>query len=90
MAKILDTLKSPFAFLFTRSQKEELVASYVIREYRRGRSLQDILDDRYVANRLTPEQTNRLLERPDIIHAIGEDIAAEHRSELPSDSTPTS
>jgi hypothetical protein len=84
VARILDILRSPFAFLFTRSQKEELVAGYVIREHHRGRSLGDILDDRYVTNRLTPEQINRLLERTDIVHAIGEDIAAEHRSKLAS------
>jgi hypothetical protein len=88
MARILDTLKSPFAFLFTRSQKEELVAGYVIREHRRGRSLSEILDDRYVTNRLTPDQVRRLLERPEVVHAIGEDMAEEHRSQVPPGSPP--
>ena len=51
-----DFLKSPFGFLFVRSQKEKLIAEYVIREHAKGRTLDDILDDAYVTNRLSPEQ----------------------------------
>ncbi|HEY7538232.1 MAG TPA: hypothetical protein VH721_09595 [Gaiellaceae bacterium] len=89
MARITDLLRSPFAFLFTRSQKEELVAGYVIREHRRGRALEEILDDHYVTNRLNPDQISRLFDRPDIIQALGEDIAAEHKSKLASETTTT-
>ena len=78
MARIIDTLKSPFAFLFTRPKAEEVVAEYVIREHRRGRSLAEILDDAYVTNRLSPDQVRRLLDRPDIVHAVGEDLIAAH------------
>ena len=77
MARVLDILKSPFAFLFTRTKAEEVVAEYVIREHHRGRSLEDILDDAYVTNRLTPDQARRLLDRPDLVHAIGSDLVAE-------------
>jgi hypothetical protein len=66
-------LRSPFSFLFARSSQEERVASYVVREHERGRPLLEILDDPYVRNRLTPEQTKRLLDRPEIVHAIGDD-----------------
>src|SRR5262249_23931371 len=45
VARAKDILKSPFVFLFQRPQKEELVAEYVIREHRGGRSLNDILED---------------------------------------------
>jgi len=48
------------------------VVSYVTREHRRGRRLAEILQDRYVQNRLTPQQQSRLLERPDVVHALGE------------------
>jgi hypothetical protein len=82
VARIFDILRTPFAFLFTRSQKEEVVAEYVIREHHRGRSLGDILDDAYVTNRCTPEQVRRLLDRPDIVHAVGDDLVSAHRSEL--------
>jgi hypothetical protein len=44
----------------------------VTREHRRGRRLAEILQDRYVQNRLSPQQQARLLERPDVVHALGE------------------
>ncbi len=82
-----DWWRNPFSFLFQRSSAEERVAAYVIREHERGRSLKEILQDRYVQNRLTPEQQNRLLDRPEVIRAIGDDpIEAARRNghELPS------
>jgi hypothetical protein len=56
--------------------KEEALASYVIREHRKGRPLEEILDDPYLKNRATDEQRLRLLERPEVIRAVGEDTAA--------------
>ncbi len=56
--------------------KEDALASYVVREHRQGRSLEDILDDPYLKNRATDEQRLRLLERPEVIRAVGEDTAA--------------
>jgi hypothetical protein len=56
--------------------KEDALASYIIREHRQGRPLDHILDDAYLKNRSTEEQRLRLLERPDVIRAVGEDTAA--------------
>lgn len=73
-------MRNPFSFLFTRSSAEEQVVAYLIREHRRGRRLTEILQDRYVQNRLTPHQQARLLDRPEVIHALGEqdvDLARE-------------
>ena len=44
--------KDMFSFLFQRSAGEERVAQYVIREHDRGRPLAEILEDKYVVNRL--------------------------------------
>ncbi len=66
--------KNLFSFLFQRSSAEEHVARYVIREHDRGRSLDEILRDRYVQNRLSPEQQKRLLDRPEIMEAISGDM----------------
>jgi hypothetical protein len=75
--KLASALRNPFSFLFTRSTAEEQVVTYLTREHRRGRSVADIFTDRYVSNRLTREQQGRLLERPDLIHVLGEhDVAA--------------
>jgi hypothetical protein len=65
-----------FSFLFQRSTGEDRVAQYVIREHDRGRALHDILEDKYVVNRLpSKEQRDRLLDRPEVIHAVGGDMA---------------
>jgi hypothetical protein len=56
--------------------KEEALAGYIIREHRSGRTLEEILEDPYLKNRATEEQRLRLLERPDVIRAVGEDVAA--------------
>jgi hypothetical protein len=65
-------LRGPFSFLVARTSAEEQVVAYVTREHRRGRRLADILDDRYVQNRLTPPQQLRLLERPEVVKTLGE------------------
>ena len=76
MARLSDIFRN----LFARSSGEDRVASYVIREHQRGRTLAEILDDPYVKNRCSAEQTRRLLDRPEIIRAIGEDTVAETRA----------
>jgi hypothetical protein len=55
--------------------KMDSLAAYVIREHRVGRPLEEILEDPYLKNRATDEQRLRLLERPDLIRAVGEDVA---------------
>jgi hypothetical protein len=64
-------VRNPFSFLFARSSAEERLAAYVIREHDRGRALEEILEDNYLLNRSTPAQRQRLLDRPEVIRAIG-------------------
>jgi hypothetical protein len=77
-----DAIKGAFSFLGSRSQTEERIAQYVIREHHRGRPLHDILEDHYVTNRCTPEQVKRLLDRPDVLHALGENLVGETKTRL--------
>ena len=84
MLKLSSVLRNPFSFLFARSSQEERVAAYVIREHERGRALQEILDDPYVRNRLSPAQQARLLDRPDIIRSVGQDTVGAARDSLPT------
>ena len=58
------------------SRRRKALAAYVVREHRQARSLEEILDDAYLKNRATDEQRLRLLERPEVIRAVGEDTAA--------------
>jgi hypothetical protein len=74
--------RNPFAFLFTSRQKEQLIAEYVIREHHRGRSLAQILEDPHVVNTCSPEEIRGLLDEPSIVHAVGEDLIAAHRSQI--------
>jgi hypothetical protein len=82
MGRISDLFRSPFSFLFARSSTEDRVASYVVREHARGRRLKEILEDRYVLNRLTPHQRLRLLDRPEVIQALGDEAVDQSRREL--------
>ena len=84
MLRLASVLRNPFSFLFAHSSQEERVAAYVIREHERGRSLDDILKDPYVRNRLTPAQQSRLLDRADIIRAVGDDTVESARGSLPA------
>jgi hypothetical protein len=79
---LVEAIKSAFSFLGSRSQSEERIAQYVIREHHRGRPLHDVLEDHYVTNRLSPEQVRRLLDRPDVLHALGEGLVNETKTQL--------
>ena len=71
--KLSQFFRNPLGFLFERSSQEDRLAAYVIREHDRGRSLDDILNDRYILNRTTPQQLQRLLDNPDVVRTLGRD-----------------
>jgi len=73
-------LRNPFSFMFASSGAEDRLAAYVIREHDRGRSLDEILEDRYLINRTTPSQRQRLLDRPEVIRAIGGDAVEQAKA----------
>jgi hypothetical protein len=79
---MMDSIRGAFSFLSSRTRSEDRMAEYVIREHRRGRPLHDILEDNYVANRCSPEQIKRLLDRPEVVHALGDDLITAARTEL--------
>jgi hypothetical protein len=70
---------NPFASLFVRSRREQYLADYVIRECSRGRSLDEVLDDPYIRNRTSAEQRSSLLDRPEVVAAVGENALEELR-----------
>jgi hypothetical protein len=82
MAKLRQFLTSPFSFLFTSTSMEEQVIAYLTREHARGRRASEILEDRYIKNRLTPQQQARLLDRPEVVHALGEQDVDSARQSL--------
>jgi hypothetical protein len=79
---MMDSIRGAFSFLSSRTRSEDRMAEYVIREHQRGRPLHDILDDNYVTNRCSPEQIKRLLDRPEVVHALGDDLITSARNDL--------
>jgi glucan phosphoethanolaminetransferase (alkaline phosphatase superfamily) len=80
MLRLGSFLRNPFSFLFARSKMEEQVAAYLVREHAGGRRVDEILADHYVQNRLTPQQQARMLDRPEVVHALGtHDVDAARR-----------
>jgi hypothetical protein len=77
-----DFLRNPFSFLFSRSSGEDRIAAYVIREHERGRGVSEILDDPYVKNRTTPLERDRLLDRPEVVRALGRTTIESARQDL--------
>jgi hypothetical protein len=82
VGRLSSIFRNPFSFLFTTSSAEERVAAYIIREHDRGRALDEILEDPYVVNRVSPREVARVLERPEVIRAIGDDITETARKTL--------
>jgi hypothetical protein len=78
------TFRNPFTTLFSSTRQERHLTLYVLREVRRGRPLSDVLDDPYVVNRTTEAQRKRLLDRPELIEAIGEEAIADLRNAVDS------
>jgi hypothetical protein len=72
VGRLSSFFRNPFASLFSRSSREDQLAAYVIREHKLGRTLEQILDDPYLKNRASELERRRLLERPDVIRAVGE------------------
>jgi hypothetical protein len=64
-------LSELLANLFGRSRSEQYLEQYVLREHARGRRFEEILGDRYVVNRTTAAERARLLDRPEIVAAVG-------------------
>lgn len=84
MGRLSQLFRNPLAFLFERTSQEDRLAAYVIREYHRGRSLEDILSDRYIVNRTSPQQLRRLLENPELVRALGNDTIESVRTMMTS------
>jgi hypothetical protein len=78
------TSVSVLSRIFGRARGEDAVARYVIAETQSGRPLSEVLDDSYVENRLNSAGISALLDRKDLIDALGGDAVADLRAKLGS------
>jgi hypothetical protein len=84
VSRLGDFVRNLFA---TTKSSNERIAAYIIREHDRGRTLDDILDDPYVVNRCSPAEIARILERPELVKALGADVAEEKKAPTGSQSS---
>jgi len=54
---------------------EERVIEYVIKEVHNGRRLTEVLHDPYVRNRLSEERIQHVMENPEVVGALEDQIA---------------
>jgi hypothetical protein len=59
---------------------EERVVDYAIREVRAGRKLAEVLKDPYVKNRLSEDKVSHVLENPEIVAVVEEQISEAFRT----------
>ena len=74
--------RNPFSFLFVSTKRDQYLEEYVLREYRKGRPLDEILEDPYIRGWSSPDERARLLERPNVVSALGEHVTDDLRSAL--------
>lgn len=73
MATLAERLQSFMDELAT-DVLEERVVEYVIREVQNGRKLSEVLKDPYVKNRLSEEKLAKVLETPEVVTALEQQI----------------
>jgi hypothetical protein len=66
----------------SESAKHKRLIEYVVRQVKTDRHLQDVLEDPYVTNRLSTLDRRALLEEPEIIDAVHEDVLTSMREKL--------
>ena len=55
---------------------------YVVREVAANRPLADVMQDPYITNRAGQVDARRLLDRPEVIAAVGDDVLDDLRAKL--------
>jgi hypothetical protein len=61
---------------------EDSLVRYVVREVSGGRNLADVMQDAYITNRAGQVDARRLLDRPEIIAAVNDDVLDDLRGKL--------
>ena len=61
---------------------EDALVRYVVREVAAGRPLAEVMQDAYVTNRAGQVDARRLLDRPEVIAAVGDDVLHDLRGKL--------
>jgi hypothetical protein len=65
-----------------RGAQHKRLIEYVVRQVKAKRTLADVLEDPYVVNRSTALERRALLEEPEIVDAVSEDVLETLRRQL--------
>lgn len=68
--------------LSSDSAKHKRLIDYVVRQIGGGRDLDEVLEDPYVTNRISPIERRALLEEPEVVAASREDVLLRMRAQL--------
>jgi hypothetical protein len=66
----------------SESAKHKRLIEYVVRQLRGGRHLEQVLEDPYVTNRLSPLDRRALLEEPEVVEAAQAEVLQRMRAQL--------
>jgi hypothetical protein len=59
---------------------EDRIVEYVVREAHKGRMIIDVIDDPYVRNRLNDQKRAEVLENPEVLKALDEEIKSSFKA----------
>jgi gamma-glutamyltranspeptidase len=60
---------------------EERMLRFIVQEIHNGKSLQEALNEPYVLNNTKPEWRRQILDRPEIVHAVEEELEKTFKSQ---------
>lgn len=68
--------------LSSDTAKHKRLIDYVVRQIDGGRDLDQVLEDPYVTNRISPIERRALLEEPEVVAASREEVLLRMRTQL--------
>ena len=66
----------------TETAKHKRLIEYTERQLRTGRDLDEVLQDPYIVNRLTPVERLALLDEPEVVEAARDEVLERMRADL--------
>lgn len=74
-SKSNDIVSRLLSGFFGQDVVEERLVNYLVREIHRGRKLEEVMRDPYITNRLDEDRIHQLLNNPEVIQAVEQEVA---------------
>lgn len=66
----------------SESARHKRLVEYVVRQVGQGRALAEVFEDPYVTNRISDIERRALLDEPEVVEAVGDDVVNEMRRRI--------